>query len=50
MNGCLNLNRGCRGERRASGRGEVAVVLCDKRVDQFAEIFQRNIVVRLSRR
>jgi hypothetical protein len=30
MNGCLNVNRGCRGERRASGHGEVAVVLCDK--------------------
>lgn len=28
MNGCLNVNRGCKGEVRPSGRGEVAVVLC----------------------
>jgi hypothetical protein len=30
VNGCLNVNRGCRGERRASGNGDVAVVICDK--------------------
>ena len=28
MNGCLNVGRGCRGERRAAGNGEVAVVIC----------------------
>jgi hypothetical protein len=28
MNGCLNVNKGCRGEVRPAGRGEVAVVLC----------------------
>ena len=30
-NGCLNVGRGCRSELRAAGRGEVAVVICDKR-------------------
>jgi hypothetical protein len=30
MTGCLNVGRGCRSELRPSGRGEVAVVLCDK--------------------
>ena len=30
LNGCLNVNRGCHGERRASGHGDVAVVICDK--------------------
>jgi hypothetical protein len=30
VNGCLNVNRGCHGERRAAGNGDVAVVICDK--------------------
>ncbi len=31
MTGCFNVGRGCRSEMRGSGRGQVAVVLCDKR-------------------
>jgi hypothetical protein len=31
MNGCLDVKPGCRSELRASGRGEVAVVLCGNR-------------------
>jgi hypothetical protein len=31
MTGCFNVGKGCRSELRPSGRGEVAVVMCDKR-------------------
>jgi hypothetical protein len=30
MNGCLNVKKGCKSQMVAAGRGEVAVVTCDK--------------------
>ena len=30
MNGCLNVKKGCRSQMVSAGRGEVAVVTCDK--------------------
>jgi hypothetical protein len=30
INGCLNVKKGCRSQMVAAGRGEVAVVTCDK--------------------